>query len=79
MGEPGNHIGKGTHSLFLDDLKVYQESHNSLKNVNEIIVPDCHNTGTCYGVSKCTEIIFEQGNIVRREGLQVLEERMKTR
>ena len=27
MGEPGNHVVKRTHSLFVDDLKVYQESH----------------------------------------------------
>ena len=29
---------KRTHNLFVDDLKVYQESHSSLKNVSEIIV-----------------------------------------
>ena len=38
-----------------------------------------HDTGACYGVSKCTEIIFEHGKIVRGEGIQVLEERMKTK
>ena len=78
MGEPGNRIMKRTHSLFLDDLEVYQESHNVLKNVNEIIVQASHDTGACYGVSKCVEIIFEHGKMVRAEGLQVLEERMKT-
>ena len=31
MGEPGNPIVKSTHSLFMDDLKVYLESHNALK------------------------------------------------
>ena len=60
MGEPGNRIAKRTHSLFVDDLKVYQESHNALKNVNEIIVQASHDTGACSGVSKCAEIIFEQ-------------------
>ena len=30
------------------------------------------------GVSKCTEIIFQNGKMVRREGLKVLKERMKT-
>ena len=29
---------KRTHSLFIDNLEVYQEGHNALKNVNEIIV-----------------------------------------
>ena len=78
MGEPGNQIVKRTHSLFVDNLKVYQESHIALKNVNEIIVQASHDTGACYGVSKCAEIIFEHGKMVREEGLQVLEERMKT-
>ena len=64
--------------MFVDDLKVYQESHKALKIVNEIIVQASHNTGACYGVSKCAEIIYQNGKMVRREGLQVLEERMKT-
>ena len=42
-----------THSLFVDDLKVYQESHELLRDVNEVIVPASHDTGACYGVSKC--------------------------
>ena len=78
MGEPGNRTVRRTHSLFVDDLKVYQESHDALKIVNEIIVQASHDTGACYGVSKCAEIIFRNGKMVRGEGLQVLEERMKT-
>ena len=78
MGEPGNRLVKRTHSLFVDDLKVYQESHETLKVVNEIIVQASHDTGACYGVSKCAEIIFQNGRMVRGEGLQVLNERMKT-
>jgi hypothetical protein len=30
MGEPGNRLVKRTHSLFVDDLKVYQENRNTL-------------------------------------------------
>ena len=78
MGEPGNRVVKRTHSLFVDDLKVYQESHQALKIVNEIIVQASHDTGACYGVSKCVEIIFKNGKMVKGEGLQVLEERIKT-
>ena len=78
MGEPGNRIVKRTYSLLVDDLKVYQESDNALNNVNEIIVQASHDTRACHGVSKCAEIIFEHGKMVRGEGLQVLEERMKT-
>ena len=78
MGEPDNRIVKRTHSLFVGDLKVYQESHNVLKNVNEIIVQASYSTGACYGGLKCAEIIFERGKMVIGEGPQVLEERMKT-
>ena len=78
MGRPGNRIVKRTHSLFVDNLKVNQESHIALKNVNDIIVQASHNTGACYRVSKCADIIFEHGKMVRGEGLQMLEERMKT-
>lgn len=78
MGEPGNRLVKRTHSLFVDDLKVYQESHETLQVVNEIIVQASHDTGACYGVSKCAEIVFRNGRMVRGEGLQVLNERMKT-
>ena len=46
--------------------------------MNEIIVQASHDTGACYGVSKCAEIIYQNGKMVRGEGLQVLEERMKT-
>ena len=67
MREPGNKIVHRTHSLFVDDLKQYQESHKTLKDVNEIIVQASHDMGACYGVSKCTEI----------NNQQVLKEKMK--
>ena len=78
IGPPGKRELSRTHSLFVDDLKVYQESHVMLRNVNEMIVQASHDTGACYGVSKCAEIVFERGKMVKGEGLQVLEERMKT-
>ena len=78
MGQPGKREVKRTHNLFIDDLKVYQESHNILKDVNETIVQASHDTGACYGVAKCAEIILEKGKMVKGEGLQVLQEKMKT-
>jgi len=78
MGEPGNRIVSRTHSLFVDDLKAYQESHIILKEVNEVIVQASYDTGAYYGVSKCAEMVFEHGKMVRGEGLPVLGERMKT-
>ena len=56
-------------SLYVDDLKRHQESHKILIDVNEIIVQASHDTGTCYGLSKCAEILFEHGKMVQGEGL----------
>ena len=50
MGAPGARNVKRTHSLFVDDLKAYQESHKALKDANEMIVQASHDTGACYGV-----------------------------
>ena len=46
--------------------------------MNEIIIQASHDTGTCYGVSKCAEIAFENGKMVRGEVRPVLDERIKT-
>ena len=78
MGVPGARDVKLTHNLFVDDLKAYQESHKALKDSNEMIVQASHDTGSCYGVAKCAEIVFKRGKMAKGEGLQVLHERMKT-
>jgi hypothetical protein len=77
MGPPGNRKTKRTHSLFIDDLKVYQESHRKLQIANDIIVQASLDTGACYGVKKCAEMVFRQGKMVKGDGLPILEERMK--
>ena len=77
MGRPGQRNINRTHSLFIDDLKTYQEYHKTLQIVNETIVQASNDTRACYGVSKCAEIIFERGQMVKGEGLEVLHERMK--
>ena len=46
--------------------------------VNEMIVQASHDIGACYGVSKCAEIVFERGKMIKGEGLPVLQERMET-
>ena len=33
-------------------------------------------TGACYGVKKCAEVIFKDGKMVKGEGLNILQERM---
>ena len=77
MGPPGERAVNRTHSLFIDDLKVYQESHQQLVAVNEMLVQAIHDTGACYGISKCAEIVFEHGRMVKGDGLNILEERMR--
>ena len=77
MSPPENRDVSRTHDLFVDDLKVYQESHEILRDVNEVIVQASHDTGACYGVSKCAEIVFERGKMVKGKGLEILEERIK--
>ena len=62
----------------MDDLKVCQESHKTLKGVKEMIVQASNDTGACYGVAKCAEVVFERGKMVKGEGFQMLNERMKS-
>ena len=64
MGPPGNRDVIRTYSLFVNDLKVYQESHEILRDVNEVIVQGSHDTGVCYGVLKCGVIVFQRGKMV---------------
>jgi hypothetical protein len=77
MGPPGNRIVKRTHSLFIDDLKVYQQNHSKLKMVNDTIVQASLDTGACYGVNKCAEAVFKRGKLEHSEGLEVGDEVMK--
>ena len=78
MGQPGKKDVKRSHSLIVDDLKVYQKTHKTLKDVNEMIVKAGNDTGACQGVAKRLDIIFERGKMVKGEEFQVLNERMKT-
>ena len=78
IGQPGKPEVKRTHRLFIDDFKVYQESHNILKDVRKAIIQTSHNIGTYYGVVKYAEIISESGKMVKEELVQVLQEKMKS-
>ena len=42
-----------------------------------VIVQASHDTGACYGISKCVEIVFKRGKMARGEELEILEERIK--
>ena len=63
---------KTTHSLLIDDLKIYQESHLKLEVVIEIIVK----ASMGYGVKKCAEIVLRKGKMIKGERLAVFKEKM---
>ena len=77
MGQKDEERVKRTHSLFIDDLKTYQENQQKLEIANKTIVKASMDTGACYGVKKCAEIVFKKGKMIKGEGLTVLEEKMK--
>ena len=77
MGQKDEERVERTHSLFLDDLKTYQENQQKLEIANEMIVKASMDTGACYGVKKCAEIVFKKGKMIKGEGLTVLEEKME--
>ena len=77
MGLPGDRQLKRTHSLFIDDLKTYQENHVKLELANNILVQASLDTGAMYGVKKCAKIIFERGKMVKGNGLQIMGERIE--
>ena len=76
MGQKDKDRVKRTPSLFIGNLKIYQESHRNLEVVNEMIVKGSMDTGACYGVNKCAEIVFRKNKIIKGEGLAVLEEKI---
>ena len=75
MGQKYKERVKRTHSPFIDDLSFYQESQRKLEAVSEMIVKASMDTGACYGVKKCAEIVFRKGKMINGEGLAVLEEK----
>ena len=78
MGPPGQRLDKRTHSLFTDDLKTYQECHELLCAVHEMQVKESKDTGACYGVNKCAEIVFQRGRMVLAEEFEGMQEKMRS-
>ena len=52
---------KCMHSLFINDPKMYQENHETLKGANGISVKLAVTLDTLYRVNKCAEIVFLRG------------------
>ena len=65
VGQRDKERVKIAHSLFIDNLKIYQLSNQKLKVVNEIIVKASMDTGACYRVKKCAEIVFRKGKMIK--------------
>ena len=63
---------KRTYSLFVDDLKIFQESHQKIEVGNEMIVKASMDTGACYRVKKSAETVFRKSKIIKGDGLAVL-------
>ena len=57
---PGNRAFKRTNILFIDDLKVYANSHEKLRMMSEAIVTASSDTGALYAVKKCAEAVFKR-------------------
>ena len=66
--------------MFIDDFKAFQENHKKKQKIaSELIVKASMDTRAVYGVKqKCAEIVFKSGKMIKGEGLEVLEERMKS-
>ena len=75
MEPPSNKNLKITHSLFINDLNVYQQKHEKMKMVNETIVKAIQDTGACYKVKKCTEIVSNRRLMAKTEALNVFAEK----
>ena len=73
MGQRGEETVKRIHSLFVDDLKICHENHQRLEILNEIIVEASMDTGACYGVKKCAEIVFRRGTMIKGEKMEALD------
>ena len=59
MGPAGKRKIKRTHSLFIDDLKTYQQNHQKLNMANEILVQPTMDTGAIYGVKNVLKLYLK--------------------
>ena len=50
---------KRTLSLFIDNLKAYQQNHQMLKLINEILVQASMDTGAIYGVKNALNLYLK--------------------
>ena len=61
MGPPDQREIKCIHSLFIDELKTYQQN---LKMAYEILVQASMDNRALYSVKKCAEIVFKNDRVI---------------
>ena len=69
LGERNNRNTKVNRFYFIDDLKMVQSSEADLRRANAIIGQVSNEMGMKFGVSKCAEVLYKRGRIVKDEGL----------
>ena len=71
LGPRNNRGPKVTHFYFIDDLKVVESSEIDLQETNRIVTEISQDTGMTFGVSKCEEVVYKRGKMIKGEGLQI--------
>jgi hypothetical protein len=73
LGEPKNRDVKVNRFYFIDDLKLVQTSEEDLMRANSIVAESSEAMGMRFGVTKCAEILYRRGKMVKGRGLMLKE------
>ena len=73
MGPPNLREIKINRLYFIDDLKVIQSSETDLRMANELVGTISNDSGMKFGVSKCQEIVYNRGKMIRGFGMTLKE------
>jgi hypothetical protein len=73
MGEQNLRNTKINRFYFIDDLKIVQGSEADLQRANSLIGKVSTAMGMKFGISKCAEIVYRRGKMVKAEGLELKE------
>jgi hypothetical protein len=78
MGAPKQRDTKVNHFNYIDDLKVVETSVEELHQSNEIVTQMSHDIGMRFGVTKCAEIIYRRGKMLKGNGMEIMEGRISS-
>ena len=71
LGPRNNRGPRVTHFYFIDDLKVVESNEKDLQETSRIVTGMSQDTAMTFGVSKCAEVVYKRGKIIKGEGLQI--------